>query len=98
MENTQRDPAATAAPQQDWQDAETNPSVNDSFDAHIHAMAGIDASDQDEEEEDDVDDDDEDNDEEEEEEEAGDWGHIDPAESNSPFPDSNAPSAPGSAV
>ena len=29
---------------------------------------------------------------------AGDWGHIDPAESNDPFPDPNEPSAPGSAV
>ena len=36
--------------------------------------------------------------EEDEEEEEGDWGHVDPAEGNSPFPDSNAPSGPGSAV
>ncbi|MCF6130885.1 hypothetical protein [Flavobacterium wongokense] len=34
----------------------------------------------------------------EEEEEEGDWGHVDPAEGNSPFPDSNDPSGPGSAV
>ena len=33
-----------------------------------------------------------------EDETAGDWGHIDPAESNGPFPDPNEPSAPGSAV
>lgn len=95
MENTVRDPAATAAPQNDWQNAENNASPNDSLDAHVHAMAGIDASDQEEEEEDDLE---ENEDNEEEEEEAGDWGHVDPAESNSPFPDSNAPSAPGSAV
>ena len=97
MENTVRDPAATAAPQNDWQDAENNASPNDSFDAHLHAMAGIDDPDSEEEEEEDDLEDNEDN-EEEEEEESGDWGHIDPAESNSPFPDSNAPSAPGSAV
>ena len=32
------------------------------------------------------------------EEESGDWGHTDPAEGNSPFPSSNDPSGPGSAV
>lgn len=35
---------------------------------------------------------------EDEEDDAGDWGHVDPNESNSPFPDSNDPSGPGSAV
>lgn len=33
-----------------------------------------------------------------EEEDLQDWGHVDPAEGNSPFPDSNDPSGPGSAV
>lgn len=44
--------------------------------------------------------DDDENEEEEEEEEVekGDWGHVDPAETNSPFPDPLAPTAPGSAV
>ncbi len=42
------------------------------------------------------DDDDDDDNEEEEEEESKDWGHTDP--SDSPFPDSNDPSGPGSAV
>lgn len=37
-------------------------------------------------------------DEDEEEDDEGDWGHVDPAEGNSPFPDSNDPSGPGSAV
>lgn len=55
--------------------------------------------DDDDEEEDDDDDEEEDDDtEENEEDEDGDWGHVDPAEGNSPFPDSNDPSGPGSAV
>lgn len=37
-----------------------------------------------------------DEEEETEEEESGDWGHTDPTDS--PFPDSNDPSGPGSAV
>ena len=37
-------------------------------------------------------------DDEKEEEKSGDWGHVDPAESDSPFPNPNAPTAPGSAV
>ncbi len=40
----------------------------------------------------------EDENEDEDEYEKGDWGHVDPAESNGPFPDSNAPGFPGSAV
>lgn len=44
------------------------------------------------------DEDDEDEDDEDEAEEARDWGHVDPAESNSPFPDPMDPAAPGSAV
>ncbi len=43
-------------------------------------------------------DDPKDEEEDEEENDEGDWGHIDPAEGNSPFPDSNDPSGPGSAV
>lgn len=46
---------------------------------------------------DDPDDDDDDTDDD-TDDEAGDWGHVDPAEGNSPFPDSNDPSGPGSAV
>lgn len=107
MENRTRDTAKNAAPQDDWQNAEnkalpqeaiTN-ERNEGFsgepiryrpqedDAHVHAMA---YEDDDEEDDEDFE---EDND-----EENGDWGHVDPYESNSPFPDPNAPSAPGSAV
>ena len=37
-------------------------------------------------------------DEEEKEERTSDWGNVDPQTDNSPFPDPNAPTAPGSAV
>lgn len=44
-------------------------------------------------------DEDKDNDEtDNEDDDAGDWGHVDPAEGNSPFPDPMDPSGPGSAV
>jgi hypothetical protein len=43
-------------------------------------------------------DEDEDDDDTEDDDEAGDWGHVDPAEGNSPFPDDMDPSGPGSAV
>ena len=55
----------------------------------FYASANENDSKDDEEEEDEEDD---------EEEESGDWGHVDPAESNGPFSDPNAPTAPGSAV
>ncbi|MEO5776667.1 MAG: hypothetical protein ABIQ27_07160 [Flavobacterium sp.] len=114
MENTNWDSAQDAAPQNDWQDAETNASVSDAArdndpisevnrysiaedDEHIHAMSGIDAPDPDDEDEDEDDDNDNDDDND-EDDEKGDWGHVDPAEGNSPFPDSNEPGFPGSAV
>ncbi len=46
--------------------------------------------------EDDDDDDNETEEEENEDDERGDWGHTDPQDS--PFPDSNDPTSPGSAV
>ena len=111
MENTNRDTAQNAAPQHDWQDTESNAAVNDAAtnneplsapnryieeeDEQVYAMAGIDGPDPDEEDEEQDEDENEDGD---DEEEAGDWGHVDPAEGNSPFPDSNAPGFPGSAV
>lgn len=110
MENTQWDPAQNAAPQRDWREDETNAWLTDTpntendellnaepygtdgnDDEHIHAMAGIDTPDPDDEDEDEEET-------EEEEDEDSDWGHVDPAEGNSPFPDSNDPSGPGSAV
>ena len=105
MENTNRDTATTAAPQNDWRNDETNawltdPSTQDNElrSAEAPRYGTVDTSrfnattsndDPDEEEEADT---------ENEDETAGDWGHIDPAESNGPFPDPNEPSAPGSAV
>lgn len=77
----------------EFQNTETPYGMDNISDERLNVVDSNDDSD--EEEEDDQEDDD---DSEEEEEEAGDWGHVDPAESNSPFPDSNAPSAPGSAV
>ena len=109
MENTNRDTAQNAAPQKEWQDAEINAAnsdssatsgneirraegerygINDYFDERLNAMA-VNAEPDEEEEAETEDTEDED---------AGDWGHVDPAESNSPFPDSNEPSAPGSAI
>ncbi len=41
---------------------------------------------------------DDEEDEEEKEERTSDWGNVDPQTDNSPFPDPNAPTAPGSAV
>ena len=79
MENTERDEAQTAFPQNDWQYAEN--------DISVYAAATNDPDPKEEEE-----------DNEEEEDTAGDWGHVDPAEGNGPFPDPNAPSSPGSAV
>jgi hypothetical protein len=113
MENTNRDTAQNAAPKTDWRTDETNAWLTetphtensegfvaeptsyfseDREEVSIHAMAGIDAPDPD------PDDEEEEDDAEEEEDENADWGHIDPAEGNSPFPDSNDPSGPGSAV
>lgn len=44
------------------------------------------------------DDPDEEEEEDEDDDYIGDWGHTDPAEGNSPFPDPMDPSGPGSAV
>eukprot|EP01136_Pigoraptor_vietnamica_P034059 Opistho-1_new@97608 len=114
MENNHnRDAAQNTAPQNDWRNAEdlvpTDASainefaeeepteyIEDAEEQPFYALSGNDDPDPDEEEEDDEEDDDEEN--EEDDDERGDWGHIDPAESNSPFPDPNAPTAPGSAV
>lgn len=104
MENTERENAQNAIPNNDLRNAETNAlpeeaitnAINEGFsgeasryqndepEERIHAMASYDDPDDDEDDDDDDD--------------AGDWGHVDPAESNSPFPDSNDPSGPGSAV
>ena len=105
MKNTNWD--ADDAPQNDWRNDETNewlsaPSTDDkelrsaepphysTADERLHTSASNDDPDEDEEDEVDAND--------EEEETAGDWGHVDPAGGNSPFPDSNEPSSPGSAV
>jgi hypothetical protein len=107
MENINRDTAQGAAPQNDWQTAENNDSLESSLtaqntepgnapshsdetpeaaDERLNAARANREYDDDEEDKEDKDDD------------AGDWGHVDPAEGNSPFPDSNDPTAPGSAV
>lgn len=102
MEHTNRDTAQNAAPQNDWQDAKPIASVDESTteenepgdtrygkaDEHLYAVNSNDDPDPDDADDNDDDDDDE----------AGDWGHVDPAESNSPFPDPNEPGFPGSAV
>ena len=54
------------------------------------------ASDRDDEEEDDDNDDDDSNDD--DDDEPADWGNVDPQANPGPFPDSNDPTAPGSAV
>lgn len=112
--NHNRDAAQNAAPQNDWRNAEdlvptaasainefaeeeTTEYIEDEEQQPFYALSDDDP-DPDDEEDDDNDDEEEDEDEEEEDDERGDWGHIDPAESNSPFPDPNAPTAPGSAV
>lgn len=107
MENTNRDTAQDVAPQRDWRNDETNawltetpdnqneellnaePYGTDGYDERLNAAASNDDPDPDDEDEEET---------EEEEDENADWGHIDPAEGNSPFPDSNDPSGPGSAV
>lgn len=96
MENTTRDSAPKTDPQNDWQNAERNASTDADTRMDLLSVKATDetddkrqyATDKDKEEEIKAS----------EEEENGDWGHVDPAESNSPFPDSNEPSAPGSAV
>ena len=82
MKTTKTDAAQEAVPQKNWHYAETGES--------IYAAAGSDDPDEEADEEEEENDD--------EEEQSGDWGHIDPAEGNSPFPDPNAPTSPGSAV
>jgi len=75
--------------------------ADDEEEISLYAMAITDKPDPNDEDDDD-DDDDEDSDEGDEKDdenaEEGDWGHIDPVEGNSPFPSSNDPSGPGSAV
>ncbi len=106
MENTNWDSAANAAPQNDWRNDETNawltdPSTQDNELRSAEAprygtvdTSGLNATTSNDDPDEDTAADTEEN----EEETAGDWGHVDPAESNSPFPDSNEPTAPGSAV
>lgn len=105
MENNHnRDEAQNANPQNEWQNAETENAPL--ADPRQYSGADGDAIARTNEEVDerlyaadpDEDDDDNDDDEKEDEDAAGDWGHVDPAEGNSPFPDPNAPTAPGSAV
>ena len=105
MENTNRDTVYDAVPQYDWQNTDANAertiiedneeyTIYEMLDENndpIYAQQNIEDPEEEEEEEDA-------DSEEDEEEEEGDWGHVDPAEGNSPFPDSNAPSGPGSAV
>jgi hypothetical protein len=106
MENTDRDTTQNAAPQNESQDAGTNANASENqnsgnrstepsrygteanYDQRLNSTGSNDDPDEDEEEET----------EEEREERSKDWGHVDPAEGNSPFPDSNDPTAPGSAV
>jgi hypothetical protein len=104
MENTNRDTAQGTAPQNDWQDAEINmplDATSNAQDTELHTAASRYGANADSGKNmyasgnNDDPDDDEDEDEDEEE---GDWGHVDPAEGNSPFPDNNDPSGPGSAV
>lgn len=104
MENTNRDIVYDAVPQDDWRNAESTSHRNiiedneeytiyealDENDAPIYAQQNLDDPDPDDEDEDDEDDD--------EDEDRKDWGHIDPAEGNSPIPDPMDPSGPGSAV
>lgn len=85
METNKRDAAQNAAPQTDWQNAETrNAQTDEETRRQMHA------ADPDEEEDEKEDEDDEDT--------KGDWGHVDPLEGNSPFPDPMDPAVPGSAV
>ena len=122
MDTTRTNTATIADPQNDWQNAQTNASLNanpaNPSNDHLRSAEAngyiaeedveerlfateedddLDDDDLDDDDDDDNDDDDDDDDDE-EEEKTRDWGHVDPAESNSPIPDSNAPSAPGSAV
>jgi hypothetical protein len=106
MENTNREAAFTDAPQHAEESTESNEFytadyiAEDEEETSIYAMAAnVDPNPDDDEDDDEDDEDDEDdNDETEDEDDDADWGHIDPAEGNSPFPDSNDPSGPGSAV
>jgi hypothetical protein len=114
MENTNRDTAQNAAPQNERQDAEKNASSMQDQEFHIaeptydssndqeelirYAMASTDDPDPDKDKKKEEEEEEEKEKEEEEKEKSRDWGHIDPAEGNSPFRDSNAPGFPGSAV
>ncbi len=104
MENTNRDTATHAAPQQDGQNAEKNVSVTADANTQNDARSSVEANGYGMDATDDQrlspknDTEDKEENEVEEDDEKGDWGHVDPAESNSPFPDSNDPSSPGSAV
>ena len=109
MENTNRDTVYDAAPQYDWQntDAKADRTIiedNEEYTIYemldennepIYAQQHIEDPDPKEEEDEEEDDDNDDN---EEKDQEGDWGHVDPAESKGPFPSSNEPSGPGSAV
>lgn len=102
------DNADDATPNQDWnasqkegewQLAENDKEENDErfasdedADDRFYASGGDDDDDENEDDEDVNEDDDADDD------EPADWGHTDPAEGHSPFPDPMDPSGPGSAV
>jgi hypothetical protein len=114
METKDRDAVGNAALQKDWQDDENivpadASMINEFGEDDATGFEPVDESDQrylaagrdndDEDDEDDEDDDeDDDDDDDEDEDDEGDWGHVDTGEGNSPFPDSNDPSGPGSAV
>jgi hypothetical protein len=98
MENIERDPAQDTSPKKtDWHKAEleefiddtsmNNSAMDDDYQSNRHEIQAANDDPEDEEEDDT-----------EEEDNSGDWGHVDPAEGNSPFPDSKDPSGPGSAV
>ena len=113
MENTNKDTAQDAALQNDWQNAERNESQsadpsntqNNDFRSAEASGYGTDedaddslyATGDEDRANGELEDDNEDKDESEDDGD-GDWGSVDPAEDNSPFPDSNDPSGPGSAV
>ena len=109
METTNRGSQQNAAEQHDWRNAEnaalpkeaitdeknegfsgetTRETAYEESDEHLHAMAVYD----------DPEDDEDDEEEEGNDDEGRDWGHVDPAENNGPFPDPNEPSFPGSGI
>ncbi|MGV3695593.1 hypothetical protein [Flavobacterium sp.] len=107
MENRNRDAAHNAVPQTDWQPADTNEPIEGALthqndELRRAVAAGMSPEDAEAERFFDanhhapISPDPKEDDDEDEEEAKSDWGHTDPTDS--PFPDSNDPSGPGSAV